>query len=71
MTREIRGAIRERNALGRRIGECRKEWLAACRRVRELISAEKERRWKAFVEELDGSEEPSKVWKVVVVSAIA
>ena len=65
MTREIRGAIKERNSLGRRIGECREEWLAACRRVRDMIAREKERRWHAFVEELHGSEDPCRVWRVI------
>ena len=65
MTREIRAAVRERNALGRRLGECREEWLAACKRVRDLIAKEKERRWRSFTGKLESSTEPAKVWRVI------
>ena len=65
LTREIRAAIKERNRLGRQISEHRVEWLEACKQVRELIAKEKERRWHSFVEKLDGSSDPSRVWRVI------
>ena len=65
LTSEIRAAIKERNRLGRRISDCRVEWLEACKRVRCLIAEEKERRWHAFVDELDGSSDPARVWQVI------
>ncbi|MEL7521032.1 MAG: reverse transcriptase family protein, partial [Cyanobacteria bacterium J06553_1] len=37
----------------------------ACRRVRELISDEKQRQWREFVGELDDSTDPSRVWRVI------
>ena len=61
----VRAAIRERNALGRRVAECREAWLAACRRVRELIREEKEQRWHSFVESLEVNPDQSKVWRVI------
>ena len=65
MTHEIRAAVRERNALGRRLSEHREEWLASCKRVKDLIAKEKERRWRSFVEKLGSSTEPAKVWLVI------
>lgn len=65
MTREIREAIKERNRLERQLGDHRVEWLEAYERVRELIAREKERHWHSFVEQLDGSSDPSRVWRVI------
>ena len=65
MTGEIRAAVRERNALGRNLGENREAWLTACKRVKQLIAQEKERRWRSFAEKLESSTEPSKVWRVI------
>ena len=33
--------------------------------VRRLVAEEKERRWHAFVRELDGSSDPTRVWRVI------
>ena len=65
MTPVIREAIKGRNALGRNIGTHREQWLEACRRVKELIAKEKERRWHSFVAKLEGSSDPARVWRVI------
>jgi hypothetical protein len=62
MSPEVREATRERNRLRRNMRDHRVEWVEACRRVRELASEAKQRKWRSFVEELEATDDSSKVW---------
>ena len=64
-SRAVREAIRDRNRLRRGLPDSREEWVAACRRVRELVVAEKARRWASYVEDAcSGHADMSRAWRV-------
>ena len=65
LSREVRAAIRERNALRRLVSSRREEWLEACRKVQDLVREAKEKSWHDFVQELEVDTDPVKVWRVI------
>ena len=60
----VKAQIKTRNRLRRSIGTHRKEWLEACRGVREAIAEERQKSWTAFIQETEFSSDPSKLWRV-------
>ena len=65
MSRDIREAVKRRNALRRDITNKRAEWIDACMTVRDMIRESKENRWKEFLEDFDSSSNPHKIWCII------
>ena len=65
MSRDIREAVKRRNALRRDITNKRAEWIEACMTVRDMIRESKENRWKEFLEDSDSSSNPHKIWSTI------
>jgi ribonuclease HI/exonuclease III len=65
LTPTIKTAIAERNGLQKTIGTTRDQWTAACARVSNLVTEEKRKRWKEYVESLDRTTDSRKVWRTI------
>ena len=65
MSRDIREAVKRRNALRRDITSKRAEWIEACMTVRDMVRESKENRWKEFLEDFDSSSNPHKIWSTI------
>ena len=62
LTPEVKEAIRKRNTLARDIRNRRAEWLDACRNVRQLTYAAKQKAWREFVDSLEENPNSSRAW---------
>ena len=65
MTTEIKEAIKKRNHLRKTTSANRKEWREACINVRDMVKQNREKQWTEFVQKLDMSTDPSKVWRTI------
>jgi hypothetical protein len=65
MTDEIKEKIKARNRLRKDFAQNKDKWIEACREVAEMIRAEKERRWKEFVEEIDRKTSVKDTWRTI------
>jgi len=65
LTQEVKEEIKKRNALRRTVKDNREEWIQSCRKVSEMIRAEKEVRWKQYVEELDKTSNTKRIFQTV------
>ena len=64
LSASVKVQIKTRNRLRRSIGTNRKEWIEACRSVRQKIEEERQKSWESFVQETEFSCDPSKLWRV-------
>ena len=65
MTDEIKEEIKTRNELSKNIAEKRTEWVEACQRVAAMIKEEKAKKWKEYVEGMEGTTSDAQVWKTI------
>ena len=65
LTDEIKKEIKKRNKLRRTLAINREEWIAACRKVAEMIKSEKESRWREYVSELSKKSDAREIFRTV------
>jgi hypothetical protein len=67
MSDEVKNGIRQRNKLRKNIrtGENRKRWIDKCKEVKDQIKAEKESKWREYVEDLEATTNIKEVWRVI------
>ena len=65
LTTEIKEKIKERNRLRKNFTDNRAQWVQLCTEVRELIRAEKEKKWRSFIEEIDCNTRVKEVWSTI------
>ena len=65
MSRDIREAVKRRNAMRREITNKRAEWVEACMTVRDMIREITENRWKEFLEDSDSSSNTHTIWSTI------
>ena len=65
LSEEIKENIKQRNALKSNMSTNRKAWVEACAQVKDKVKEEKKKLWKEYVESLDMSTDPSKVWQTI------
>ena len=63
LTPQVKEAIKKRNALSKKMGENRSQWVEACRETAELIRTEKEKCWKEYVEGLDRKSDAREIFR--------
>ena len=62
---EIKAAIQERNKLRKTLPRNRQQWREACKQVNKLIEEKKSQDWMDFVDTLDRTTDPRKVWSTI------
>jgi ribonuclease HI/exonuclease III len=65
LTTEIKEKIKERNRLRKNFKENRARWVQMCTEVKDLIRAEKEKKWRNFIEEIDCNTRVKEVWRTI------
>jgi len=65
LTTEIKEKIKERNRLRKNFTDNRAQWVQLCTEVRELIRAEKEKKWRSFIQEIDCNTRVKEVWSTI------
>jgi ribonuclease HI len=65
MTSDVKGLIKTRNRLRRKIRSKRVEWKAACRAVNEAIERAKEESWKDVLADVITDADETKLWGIV------
>ena len=64
MTPEVREASRKRNALRKKVGSHREEWLLACKDAQEAIKKPREQSWRHLVSSATNDQE-GRLWNVI------
>ena len=62
---EIKTAIKERNELSKTLPQNRQKWKDACKKVNTLIEEKKSKDWMEFVDTLDRTTDPRKIWSTI------
>jgi len=65
LTPPVRAAIRQRNALRRKIKTHRREWIEQCETTRAEIEKAKQQKWREVVEEAINTNEDRKIWSFI------
>ena len=64
-SKNVKEGIRERNKLRENFGRNRKEWCTKGAEVAKLIRDEREAKWRDYVEGLERTTDPRKVWRTI------
>ena len=65
LTKEVKESIKKRNELGKKMGTNRRLWVEACRETKKMITAEKAKCWKEYVETLDRTSDARAIFRTV------
>jgi len=65
VTPTVRQAIKQRNALRRKIKTKRKEWLKACEEARKAVREAKEKSWRDVLENVVNDTDEKKMWTFI------
>lgn len=63
LTKEVKESIKKRNELGKKMSTNRRLWVEACRETKKMITAEKEKCWKEYVETLDRKSDAREIFR--------